>query len=219
MKQLSRTDSLKGKKVIVTAGGTKEKIDEVRFITNHSSGKMGAALAEELYIRGADVLLIRAKDAVKPRYLIREEMFETSAELQELIHHYIKDYDTIFHAAAVSDFKVAAPHKGKISSSETFSLNMEPQAKIINHIKAWNPNIKLIAFKATAGQSEKEIVKTAEQKLKETNADAIIANDSSAQGNDTNEVMIVLPNGNITKLDRAPKNKIAESIIEYCIFI
>jgi phosphopantothenoylcysteine decarboxylase/phosphopantothenate--cysteine ligase len=213
MKQLKRTDSLKGKKVIVTAGGTKEKIDEVRYISNHSSGKMGAAIAEELYLRGADVLLIRAKDTVKPRFLIHEETFESSSELQELIQHYVKDYDTIFHAAAVSDFKVADPYKGKISSAEAFSLNMEPQTKIIDHIKIWNPKIKLIAFKATAGQNEKEMVETARHKLKETNADAIIANDSSAQGNDTNEVIVVLSNGSTEKLDRAPKNKVAEELL------
>jgi len=75
-KLLERNDSLKNKKIIVTAGGTTEKIDEVRFITNRSSGKMGVALAEECYLRGADVLLLRAKNSVSPRYLIKEKIFE-----------------------------------------------------------------------------------------------------------------------------------------------
>src|SRR6185369_17174424 len=77
MRQLNRTSSLKNKKIIVTAGGTIEKIDEVRVITNRSSGKMGVALAEELFLRGADVLLLRSKTSVEPRYMMQEELFET----------------------------------------------------------------------------------------------------------------------------------------------
>src|SRR3989339_782135 len=75
IKQISRTDSLKGKKIIITAGGTIEKIDEVRFIANRSSGKMGIALAEECYLRGGNVLLLCAKTSVRPRYLIKEKIF------------------------------------------------------------------------------------------------------------------------------------------------
>jgi phosphopantothenoylcysteine decarboxylase/phosphopantothenate--cysteine ligase len=213
MKQLQRTDSLKGKKVIVTAGGTREKIDDVRFLINQSSGKMGAAIAEELYIRGAKVLLIRAKDAVKPRYLIKEELFETSSELHDIIKKHAPNYDAIFHAAAVSDFQVSNPQNGKISSSEEFTLSMKPQIKIINHIKTWNSKIKLIAFKATAEQNEDEMIEIAKQKLKDSNADTVIANDSSAFENDTNEVVIILPNGDVKKLERAPKNKIAEELL------
>lgn len=215
MKQLKRTDSLEGQKVIVTAGGTREKIDDVRYITNRSSGKMGIALAEELYLRGAEVMLIRAKDSVKPRYLIKEELFETSQELHDKIKQKISNYNTIFHAAAVSDFQVARPKAGKISSSESFSLEMTPQTKIVDHIKNWNPNIKLIAFKASAGLSEKEMIKAAQRKLKAVNAYAIIANDATAFENDSNEVLVLKEDGTTTKFQRKTKQIISEEIIDY----
>lgn len=215
MRQLKRTHSMKGQKVIVTAGGTREKIDDVRFITNRSSGKMGIALVEELYLRGAEVLLIRTKDAVKPRYLIKEELFETSAELYNLIRKYSPNYDTIFHVAAVSDFQVAKPHDGKISSSKAFSLEMKPQVKIIDLIKKWNPKIKLVAFKATANMNEKEMIATAKQRLKDSQADIIIANDASANESDSNEVIIVHANGSFQIVSREIKRIVAEKIINH----
>lgn len=216
MRQLNRSTQLKGQKFIVTSGGTREMIDAVRSITNNSSGKMGAALSEELFLRGADVLLIRAKDAVKPRYVIKEETFITSAELHNLIKHHANNYNTIFHAAAVADFQVAEPHHGKISSDEEFTLKMSPQAKIVDQIKQWNPNIKLIAFKATVGLSEKAMIETAQKKLREANADAIIANDAAAAGSDENEVVIVL-NTKCIKLTKTSKHEIAKNITEYLL--
>jgi phosphopantothenoylcysteine decarboxylase/phosphopantothenate--cysteine ligase len=215
MKQLSRADSLKGKKIIVTSGGTKEKIDEVRVITNKSSGKMGAAIAEELYLRGAEVLFLRAIDAVKPRYLIKEETFETAQELHDLMKQATPNYDTIFHVAAVSDFQVSIPHQGKISSSEAFTLTMKPQTKIINYIKTWNPKIQLFAFKATSGKTEAEMIDIAKQKLIDTKADAIIANDAAASGEIMNEVLVVLSNGVSKNFRRDSKNVIAQEIITY----
>lgn len=217
LNQLNASTKLQGKKFIVTSGGTREKIDEVRFLTNRSSGKMGAALAEALYLQGADVLLIRAKDAVKPRYVIKEALFETAAELHDLIKEHIKDYDVIFHAAAVSDFQVAEPHSGKISSDTGLNLKMEPRIKIVDQIKKWNPTIKLIAFKAVVNQSEDEMIAAAKKKLQDANADAVIANDSSiAFESDSNEVIVVLPNG-LKKIQRAPKYVITESIIDYLL--
>lgn len=217
VRQLNRSTVLKGQKYIVTAGGTREKIDDVRFITNRSSGKMGAAIAEELFLRGAEVLLIRAQDAVKPRYVIKEVTFETSSELHDLVKQYVKDYDTIFHAAAVSDFQVANTQHGKISSSESFTLELKPQRKIIDHIKQWNPKIKLIAFKATAGQNEDEMIETAKKKLQTLKADAIIVNDKTAFESDTNEVILMLPDGSSKKFQRTKKQFLAGTILDYIL--
>lgn len=215
LRQVKRSTKLKGKKIIITSGGTKEKIDEVRFITNRSSGKMGAALAEECYLQGAEVLLLRAKSAVKPRYVIKEKMFETSAELQALIKDHVIQFDAIFHAAAVSDFQVADPQQGKISSSDAFTLKMKPQVKIVDHIKHWSPRIKLFAFKATAGLNENEIVEITKKKLEDAQADAVIANDATAFENELNEVYIVNSRSKVKKITKDTKQKIAVSIIEY----
>lgn len=219
IRQLNKSDSLKGKKFIVTAGGTIEKIDDIRNITNRSSGKMGVALAEELHLRGTNVLILRAKNAVKPRCLIKEKLFTTADELYDLIKQNVPNYDLIFHTAAVSDFKVAKPQTGKISSLKPINLKLIPQIKILDHIKRLNPHIKLIAFKAEHGLTEKKLINAAYKRLKETKADVIIANDVSRANRgfeaDTNEVLIILPNKKVKKLPLASKHNIAKQILDY----
>lgn len=219
MLQLNRTKSLEGKTVIVTAGGTIERIDEVRFITNKSSGKMGAAIADECFLRGANVLLLRAKTAVKPRYLIPEKTFETSDELFYIIKKKIKECDLIFHTAAVSDFYIHEEKKGKISSQNSHNLKLNPRQKIVDQMKKFSPKTKLIAFKAEYGLKESELIKKALVKLKESSADAIVANDVSKSDRgfqvDTNEVFIVLKNGNFEKIPLDSKRNIASKIVEY----
>lgn len=211
------TSSLQGKKIIVTAGGTQEKIDDVRFITNKSSGKMGIAIAEECFLRGADVLLLRARNSVKPRYLIKEKEFSSADNLLNLIKEHTKDADVIFHTAAVSDFRVE-PQEGKISSDRQISLTLHPQEKIVSQIKALNSQVKLIAFKAEYGLDEKVLVAKAKGKLHEYAADAIIANDVSKSDrgfeSDMNEVFIVLKSGEVKKIPHNTKRNIAREIVE-----
>ena len=220
-KLLERNDSLKNKKIIVTAGGTTEKIDEVRFITNRSSGKMGVALAEECYLRGADVLLLRAKNSVSPRYLIKEKIFETAEELLQLIKVNINDTDVFFQTAAVSDFKVEKPIKGKLSSDNSVNLKLVPQIKIVDKIKKLSPKTTLIAFKAEYGLSEKKLINEGRKKLKESNTDFVIANDISQSDrgfeSDDNEVYIILKNENVKKIPLASKREIAKKIVEFVV--
>ena len=161
LSQLNYANSLKGKKIIVTAGGTMEKIDEVRYITNKASGRMGVAIAEECYLRGAEVLLLRAKNSVKPRYLTKEELFTSAKDLFNLVKKHTKNYDVFYHTAAVSDFSVGNSFKGKLSSKKALTLKLEPQIKIINQIKKFNPKISLIAFKAEYTANKKELVQAA----------------------------------------------------------
>lgn len=214
---VNKRTSLKDKKIIVTAGGTTEKIDDVRFVTNKSSGKMGAAIAGELFLQGAKVLLLRAKSAVKPRYQIPEKTFETAEELFNLIKEHADQYNSIFHIAAVSDFNLNTPLRGKISSKKELSLVFKPAKKIITQIKKINPRIKLIGFKATWGFSDKEMIQEAKQKIKETNADFIVVNDVKKSDRgfmaDTNEVIVVGKNGLVKKLPLQLKREIAMEII------
>ncbi|MDZ4209911.1 MAG: bifunctional phosphopantothenoylcysteine decarboxylase/phosphopantothenate--cysteine ligase CoaBC, partial [Candidatus Curtissbacteria bacterium] len=218
IKTISYTNALIGQRVLVTSGATIEKIDDVRYITNRSSGKMGTAIAEECYKQGADVLLIRAKNSQTPRYLIKEELFATTQELFELIKKNIKNYDYIYHAAAVGDFFVKNPKGGKISSKSGLTLQLHKQIKIINQIKKLNPKIHLIAFKAEFSQSEKKLKEAAIKKLHESKADAIIANDISKKNSgfesDMNEVFIVRSK-NIKHLPRATKTDLAKKIVTF----
>ncbi|MDO8658266.1 MAG: bifunctional phosphopantothenoylcysteine decarboxylase/phosphopantothenate--cysteine ligase CoaBC [Candidatus Levybacteria bacterium] len=219
LRRLTITSSLKNKKVIVTAGGTIEKIDDIRYIANRSSGKMGIAIAEECYLRGADVLLFRSKSAVKPRYLINEKIFTTADDLLELIKQEIRNYDIFYHTAAVSDFKIENPFKGKISSKKSATIKLKPRQKILDQIKKLNPDITLIAFKAEYGLKEKEMIKKAYNRLKESNADLIVANDVSKSDrgfeSDFNEVFIIQRDGKFIKIPYSSKNSIAKTIVDH----
>jgi len=222
LQQLQITQSLKGKKILITAGGTVEKIDAVRFIANRSSGKMGIALAEACYERGAEVLLLRAKNStILPRYHFKEEFFETSEDLLVLLKRYAKEYDILFHNAAISDFTVKNKIAGKLSSDKAVDLTLEPQTKIINVIKKINPTIRLIAFKAEFESDKSKLQQSALKKLQDTHADAIIANDISKNDrgfeSDNNEVIIVLADGKTELIELNTKRKIAEEIVDYII--
>ena len=218
-KLLERTESLKGKKIIITAGGTIEKIDEVRFIANRSSGKMGVALAEECYLRGADILLFRAKSSVRPRYLMNEKIFNTTEDLFSLIKKNIKNIDIFFQVAAISDYKVGKSFRGKISSKKSHNLKLVPQIKIVDQIKKISPKTILVAFKAEYDLGEKLLIEKALEKLKESQADIVVANDISRENrgfeSDNNEVYIVSKNRPVNKIPLSSKREVAKRIVEY----
>lgn len=215
---LERRNRLKGKKIIVTAGGTSEAIDAVRVITNRASGKMGLALAEECFSQGADVLLLRSQSSVSSRYIIKEEIFETTRNLEELIKKHVKDYDVLFHTAAVSDFIPEKIIDKKLDSKKKVVLKLRPVVKILHQIKSWNRKIKLIGFKAVYKEKEKDLIKIGLQKLKDSSSDFIIVNDVGKEGVgfgvDTNEVYIISPTGLLAKIEKAEKKEIARKILD-----
>lgn len=216
---LFERERLKGKKIIVTAGGTSESIDAVRTITNCASGKMGTAIADACFVQGADVLLLRAKSSVISRFNIKSEVFETANDLEGLIKRHVNNYNVIFHTAAVSDFIPEEKIETKLDSAKPFILKLKPIPKIISRIKEWNSKIKLIGFKAIYKLSEKELIKEGINKLKESNSDYIIVNDVGKEGVgfavDTNEVYIISPEGLLAKIEKAPKKEIAGKILDY----
>jgi len=218
---LNYTQFLKGKKILVTVGGTVERIDDVRFIANKSSGKMGVAIAEECFMRGADVFLLRAYNAVRPRYLIKEEEFYSAEDLFSLVKKHIENIDILFHVAAVSDFTVQNAYKGKLSSEKLATITLQPRAKIIDQIKKLNPKVKLVAFKAEYNLTESELINKAKEKILTWKADAVIANDVGKKdrgfGSDMNEVFIVLKNGETKKIKRDLKRNVAREIIEFTL--
>jgi len=214
---LLQSKKLKGKKIMITAGGTTEPIDAVRMITNRSTGKMGAALVDACWRQGAQVLFLHSVSSVMPRFPVREEKFTTASNLEELMKKNIKNYDCLFHVAAISDFIPEKFIDQKIDSRQSINISFKPARKIINQVKKWNRKIKLVGFKAIYKLSEKEIIKTAFEKLEDCGADYIIANDVGGEGigfaaND-NEVYIVSGKGYSVKIPKAPKTEIAEKIL------
>jgi phosphopantothenoylcysteine decarboxylase / phosphopantothenate---cysteine ligase len=216
---LAKRKVLTGKKILVTAGGTHEYIDDVRYIANKSSGKMGIAIAEAAYMQGADVLLIRSATAVKPRYPMQEKVFETAEELEKILEKEVPHADFCFHTAAVSDFSVQKKHRGKVSSDLQITLTLEPKEKLLNKIKIYNPNIFLVGFKAAWSVSDEELIAKAQEAIKKSHADMIVANDVGKKDQgfsvDTNAVVIVDSKGRVENIPLDSKRIIGEKIISY----
>src|SRR3990167_2671607 len=222
---LSRKKLFEGKKVVVTGGGTIEPIDDVRVITNRSSGKMGKALAEMAYRYGAEVTYLHSKTSQISCLPIKHIPFSTSDELSDLLTQSLMTADIVFHTAAVSDFTVKK-HNGKISSEKDHDLHLESTHKIINTIKKINPKILLIGFKAVSMRhSEGEttersrLINESHKLFKDAHADYVIVNDISRKDigfeSSDNEVYIVSKDKKVKKIEKASKMKIAEKIIRY----
>ncbi len=215
---IERRNDLKGKKILVTAGATSEEIDPVRVITNKSSGKMGVYIAEEAFLRGADVTLIRGANSVEPQYNFKDIKIHNVKELFNEIRKNLKNVNVMIHAAAVSDFAVNNKHNNKIKSNENLHLELTPTTKIFEKIKKIKKNIFLVGFKAEYDVSEKVLVNRAYWLLKSANADFVIANDvgKPKRGFDaeTNEVFIVSKNKKFKHLKLADKRIIGNKILD-----
>jgi phosphopantothenoylcysteine decarboxylase / phosphopantothenate---cysteine ligase len=207
--------SLDGMRVLVTAGGTREPIDSVRFVGNRSSGRMGLALAEEAARRGADVTLIAANVALElPAAAVS---VETTAELETAVRERFGDADVLIMAAAPADFRPAEPIDEKISreGSAGLSIELEPTADIVAGVAAERrPDQTVIGFAAEHGEGA---VERGRAKLSRKGLDAIVVNDISRSeiGFDStdNEVTIVLPDGE-REVGRRPKAEVASAILD-----
>jgi phosphopantothenoylcysteine decarboxylase/phosphopantothenate--cysteine ligase len=186
---------LKGKKVLVSAGGTYEAIDPIRGITNRSSGKMGIEIAKEAFIRGAEVTLLEGEVSVPVPHSLNSIKAVSSNEMNEKVMEIINDFDFFISAAAVSDFSPSVVEKSKISSSQELELKLKPATKIINQIKKQNPEIFLVGFKAEYGVSEEELIEFSQKQIENSGTDLVVANDVAVEGagfgSDKNQVIFV----------------------------
>ncbi|NJE02894.1 bifunctional phosphopantothenoylcysteine decarboxylase/phosphopantothenate--cysteine ligase CoaBC [Thermococcus sp. MV11] len=204
--------SLEGKRVLVTAGATREYIDPIRYITNASSGKMGVAIAEEADFRGAEVTLIRTKGSV-PSFVENQIEVETVEEMLRAIERELKakKYDIVVLAAAVSDFRVKNKAETKIKSDKELTLELEPTPKIIDRVKKLQPDVFLVGFKAETGLSEEELISAARKQIERAGSDLVVANTLKAFGSDENEVLLVTRDS-VRKLPQMSKRELAERI-------
>ncbi len=205
--------SLAGKRVLVTAGGTREPLDSVRFLGNRSSGKMGVALADEALARGAEVTTILANTLVRPLggTLIQAS---TAAELAIATEQAAQTADIIVMAAAVSDFRPVEVQATKRARSGTWDLRLEPTEDILAGIAAKRQDGQvIIGFAAEDGED----VARAQQKRERKGVDLIVLNDISdpAQGFDSDDNAVVLITAtDETRIARAPKSQIAAAILD-----
>ena len=204
---------LKGKKIVITAGGTKENIDAVRYIGNYSSGKMGIALSDNAYKLGADVTLISTVD-IKKQYKIIN--VQTAQEMYEAVkHEFINAYSLIM-AAAVSDYRVKNISKHKIKKDgNPLTIELIENPDILKEIsKNKKANQIVVGFCAES----QNLIENAKNKIKNKGCDYICANDISKKdigfSSDYNELYIIDKELNISKIEKTDKQNAALKILE-----
>ena len=207
----SENKKLKGKKILITAGGTREKIDPVRYITNASSGKMGLALADNAYRMGADVTLVSTFKADKP---YKNIVTETALEMEKSVKENLSGQDCVIMAAAVSDYRVENCAENKIKKQGgVLELKLVENPDILKSI-CKTPNKIICGFCA---ESE-NLLENAKVKIQKKGCDFLIANDISRKdigfNTDENEVYIIDKSLNIKHIEKDTKENIARRILE-----
>lgn len=204
---------LKGKKIVITSGGTIEDIDPVRYISNYSSGKMGLALADTAKNLGADVTLITTKD-IQRRYNVIK--VKSAIDMKSAVENEFESADCVIMAAAVADYRVkeVAPQKMKKTSEDEITLTLVKNPDILKEISSIKKSQIVVGFCA---ESE-NLIENAKEKIAKKGCDFLIANDISRKdigfSSDYNEVTILDKNGNMTKIERADKATVARKIFE-----
>ena len=197
LKKFGFSSILKNKKILMTAGPTIEYIDPLRVITNQSSGKTGVLLASELISAGSKVTLVYGPGVEKPPKGAKVIKVLTSKEMYETVKKQMKKkFDVMIMAAAVADYTPENPSKKKIKSTQNkIKISLKKVPKIIDQIKKFQKNIILVGFKAEANLSKKDLIRVARKKLRESNADIIIANNIDSprykKNPNNNEVLII----------------------------
>lgn len=206
---------LKGKNILITAGGTSEPIDCVRFITNKSSGKMGLALAKQASYLGASVHLISTFEVCNPQFQVTQ--VHTALQMQNAVLEFFPKADIIIMAAAVSDFRCQNPSEQKIKkNSSDLTLNLVRNPDILTQISNEKLEKQIVVGFCAESQN---LIDNAKDKIKAKNCDFIVANDISNKNigfnSDNNEVFIIDKKLNVQKIELNTKDKIAYEILKY----
>ena len=230
----ARDADLTGRHIVVSAGGTREPIDPVRFIGNRSTGKMGVAIAEAALARGARVTLVAANLETTPPAEATTVRVGSAAELRSALHRLTHTddgtagFDALVMAAAVSDFRPANAADTKIERGSSLTLELEPTPDILGQIariargtdregetsyEPLSPRPYLVGFAAETGSLDR-----AADKLRRKGLDLLVANDvaepGSGFGTDTNRVTILAADGGRDELPLMPKRGVADHILD-----
>ena len=209
---LGRNGDLAGRKLVVSAGGTQEPIDPVRYVGNYSSGKMGYAIAEAARDRGAVVTLVSAPVALAVPYGVELVAVKTAEEMRDAVVARCADADALIMAAAVADYRPVAAAEQKIKRSPAErTLELVPTPDILAEVKG---DLVRVGFAAES----QELEKNAADKLARKGLDLIVANDITAPGSgfgtDTNQVTIIDKSGTSETLPLLSKYEVAQRILD-----
>ena len=215
-----RGHDLEGWHVVVTAGGTAEPIDPVRFIGNRSSGRMGVAVAEAALDRGAEVTLIHGTTSVALPAAARLVAAPTAAQMREAVLEVVGGADLLVMAAAVADFRPRRPEAHKIGRQDGLTLELEPTddilAEVASAVRDAPRRPLLFGFAAETGSLDRVPAKAARKGV-----DLLVANDVSEEGSgfatDTNRVSIVLPTGDVEPWPQMAKREVAERLLDRAV--
>lgn len=211
-----REGDLRGLKVLVTAAGTREPIDPVRFVGNRSSGKMGYAIAQIAAERGADVLLVTGPSALPIPPNVAYQKVETTGEMLAACLEAYDKADIVIKAAAVADYRPhdVAAQKIKKKTDDALTVVMDKNPDILKELGARKKQQILVGFAAET----QNLLENAREKIVKKNLDMIVANDVTAAGAgfnaDTNIVKFLFPDGRVCSLEQMPKTAVAERLLD-----
>jgi phosphopantothenoylcysteine decarboxylase/phosphopantothenate--cysteine ligase len=209
---------LEGESVIITAGPTQEAIDPVRFISNHSSGKMGYSLAAAAVARGAHVTLVSGPVNLPAPYGVTLVRVDSAAAMRDAVLSHLKEATIIIKSAAVADYHVAKPAPQKLKKTAArMSIELDPTVDILAEVGRLKGDRLLIGFAAET----QNLIAEGRRKMETKNADMVVANLVSTEGigfgSDVNEVTLVTRTGDVISLPRATKREVADQILDHAL--
>ena len=206
---------LKGLKILVTAAGTREPIDPVRFVGNRSSGKMGYAVAQAAAERGAEVVLVSGPSSLKPPDNVEVINVETTCEMMHAVVERYDEMDIVIKAAAVADYcpHEVAEQKIKKATDDALTIVLDKNPDILKKLGELKTKQFLVGFAAET----QNLLANATEKIKKKNLDMIVANDVTVAGAgfncDTNVVKFLFPNGEVKNLEKMSKLEVAQALL------
>ena len=193
-------------KVLITLGPTQEPIDDVRFITNASSGRMGAALAEEALKRGHKVIIVAGPVNINLPKKARVVHVRTAAEMTDKTLKLLEGQGILISTAAIADYTPDKKISGKIKSGGNMVLKLKRTRKLIKEARKRFPDLFIVGFKAEYGVRKKQLAATAKRKLIESRLDLIVANDLSKGIFDSDETeAFIIEAKNVREVGRTSK--------------
>lgn len=213
-----RTQDLQGKHILITAGPTMEAIDPIRYITNHSSGKMGYAIAEDAASRGAQVILISGPTHLPSPEGVKRIDVKSALEMYDAVHRHYEWADAVIKTAAVADYRPKTNSSQKIKKkSEKLIIELVPNPDILKSLGERKTHQILVGFAAET----QHVIEYAKDKIEKKNLDFIVANNVTASGagfkGDTNIATIIEKNGSITEYQKMLKSELGHVILDKLI--
>ena len=218
LKEIACKKDLLGKRVLVTAGATCEAIDPVRYITNHSTGKMGYAIAKNAMLRGAEVTLVTAKAEINPPEFVKTIRVVSAADMLDAVLENSDSADIIIKAAAVADYRPVEIAENKIKKSDgSAEIKLERTVDILKTLGEQKKENQVICG---FSMETENLIENSRKKLEKKNIDMIVANNLKVEGagfgTDTNVVTVITRQDEMN-FEKMSKEKVAEKIFDYIL--